>query len=214
MSRGGEDGEEDDGADDGDDEAAGTGDKGDSGRPAPRRARPAARVASTAAARGVEIARRYPRASLASGLSAVILAGVMVLQPGKGKHDTTAAIRNPAAGRRPPRPIRRLPGSPTARHLGPAREPDGRSPDAAGPAPPNKGRRARTDEADKPAPDRSLPDTNRRRDSAAPAAGRRRRDPGRRAGELPRDMPRPASPRPGPRPRPPRTCPLPPFPMP
>ena len=41
------------------------------------------------------MARRYPRASMASGLSAAILVAVMILQPGKGKHDTTAKI--PAA---------------------------------------------------------------------------------------------------------------------
>ena len=41
------------------------------------------------------MARRYPRASMASGLSAAILVAVMILQPGKGKHDTTAQI--PAA---------------------------------------------------------------------------------------------------------------------
>ena len=55
------------------------------------------RVAGSAAKQGFQFARRYPRASMASGLSAAILSGVMVLQPGKGKHDTTAAIRNTAA---------------------------------------------------------------------------------------------------------------------
>ena len=41
------------------------------------------------------MARRYPRASMASGLSAAVLVAVMILQPGKGKHDKTAEI--PAA---------------------------------------------------------------------------------------------------------------------
>ena len=54
-------------------------------------------VRGSAAKQGVQLARRYPRASLASGLSAVILAGVMVLQPGKGKNDTTVAIPGAAA---------------------------------------------------------------------------------------------------------------------
>ncbi len=41
---------------------------------------------------GTALARRYPRASVASGLSAAILAAVLVIQPGRGKHDTTASI--------------------------------------------------------------------------------------------------------------------------
>jgi len=41
------------------------------------------------------MALAYPRASMASGLSVAILGGVIILQPGKGKHDTTAQI--PAA---------------------------------------------------------------------------------------------------------------------
>ena len=57
----------------------------------------AAGGAGKAAAKGVELARRYPRASLASGLSSAILAAVMVVQPGKGKHDTTAQIPGPQA---------------------------------------------------------------------------------------------------------------------
>ena len=48
------------------------------------------------------MARRYPRASMASGLSAAILVAVMILQPGKGKHDTTAKI--PAAPAQTSRP--------------------------------------------------------------------------------------------------------------
>lgn len=64
----------------------------------------AAGGASTAAAQGVALARRYPRASLASGLSTAIMAAVMVLQPGKGKHDTTAQIPGPGAGSAPTNP--------------------------------------------------------------------------------------------------------------
>src|SRR5271157_4218102 len=54
------------------------------------------------AKQGVAMARRYPRASMASGLSAAILGAVMILQPGKGKHDTTAQI--PAAPAQTPTP--------------------------------------------------------------------------------------------------------------
>ena len=56
---------------------------------------PVVQGAGSAARQGVAMARRYPRASMASGLSAAILVAVMILQPGKGKHDTTAQI--PAA---------------------------------------------------------------------------------------------------------------------
>ena len=42
----------------------------------------------------IVLARRFPRASLASGLSVAILAAVLVLKPGKGEHDTTAQIGN------------------------------------------------------------------------------------------------------------------------
>jgi nucleoid-associated protein YgaU len=67
---------------------------------------PLARGAWTAAGLGWDLARRYPRASLASGLSVAILAGVMILQPGKGKHDTTVQIggspaKDPAKGAPP-----------------------------------------------------------------------------------------------------------------
>src|SRR5208337_4143907 len=56
---------------------------------------PVVQGAGSAARQGVAMARRYPRASMASGLSAAILVAVMILQPGNGKHDTTAEI--PAA---------------------------------------------------------------------------------------------------------------------
>ena len=56
-----------------------------------------ARGAGSAARQGVQLALRYPRASLASGLSVGILSAVMLLQPGKGKNDTTAAISSAAA---------------------------------------------------------------------------------------------------------------------
>ncbi len=52
--------------------------------------------AGAAAKQGVVMARRYPRVSMASGLSLAILGAVVILQPGKGKHDTPAQI--PAAG--------------------------------------------------------------------------------------------------------------------
>jgi len=51
----------------------------------------------SAAKQGVALARSYPRASMASGLSAAILGAVMIIQPGKGKHDTTAQIRTAPA---------------------------------------------------------------------------------------------------------------------
>ena len=50
------------------------------------------------------MARRYPRASMASGLSVAILGAVVILQPGKGKHDTTAQIA--AAPAQTPTPSR------------------------------------------------------------------------------------------------------------
>jgi len=56
---------------------------------------PIVQGAGAAAKQGIAMARRYPRASMASGLSMAILIAVMILQPGKGNHDTTAQI--PAA---------------------------------------------------------------------------------------------------------------------
>ena len=53
---------------------------------------PVVRGTGAAARQGVAMARRYPRVSMASGLSAAILGAVVILQPGKGKHDTTAQI--------------------------------------------------------------------------------------------------------------------------
>ncbi len=53
---------------------------------------PVVRGTRAAARQGVTMARRYPRVSMASGLSAAILGAVVILQPGKGKHDTTAQI--------------------------------------------------------------------------------------------------------------------------
>ncbi len=58
---------------------------------------PVAQGTRSAAKQGVQIARCYPRASMASGLSVAILSGVMVLQPGKGKHDTMAQTPSTAA---------------------------------------------------------------------------------------------------------------------
>ena len=87
---------------DGDDEAAaGTGDKGHLPARILAVLGPLARGGLSAAKQGVQVAVRYPRASLASGLSAVILAGVMVLQPGKGKNDTTVRSATRPHGRRP-----------------------------------------------------------------------------------------------------------------
>ncbi len=50
----------------------------------------------------IALARCYPRASMASGLSAAILVAVLILQPGKGKHDTTAQIGKVPAQTIPP----------------------------------------------------------------------------------------------------------------
>jgi nucleoid-associated protein YgaU len=85
---------------------------------------PVAKGAGSAAKQGVRLARGYPRASMASGLSAAILTGVMVLQPGKGKHDTTAAIPNPNQAAQSPM----NPADPKASS---ARKPDAPSPDAS-----------------------------------------------------------------------------------
>ena len=57
-------------------------------------------------------ARRYPRASMASGLSAAVLGAVMILQPGKGKHDTTAQI--PPAPAQTTRRLKRKQPRPTS----------------------------------------------------------------------------------------------------
>ncbi|MFO0892131.1 MAG: hypothetical protein U0790_23710 [Isosphaeraceae bacterium] len=57
----------------------------------------AARGGSSAARQGFALARRNPRVSMAAGLSAAILGGVVALRPGMGPRDTTTAIRNPAA---------------------------------------------------------------------------------------------------------------------
>ena len=77
---------------------------------------------------GVDLARRYPRASLASGLSTAIMAAVMVLQPGKGKHDTPAQIPGPQANASSPAdpakgegPSPPLPDQPTAQAGDPAK---------------------------------------------------------------------------------------------
>ena len=51
----------------------------------------------SAAKQGVDLGLRYPRASLASGLSAAILGGVMILKPGHGGRDPKAEIPGPAA---------------------------------------------------------------------------------------------------------------------
>ena len=53
-----------------------------------------ARVAWQAAGLSWNLMRHFPRASLATGLSVVILVSVMLLQPGKGKNDTTTEIKN------------------------------------------------------------------------------------------------------------------------
>ena len=63
---------------------------------------PVVQGTGAAAKQGVAMARRYPRASMASGLSVAILGAVVILQPGKGKHDTTAQI--PAAPAQTPTP--------------------------------------------------------------------------------------------------------------
>ena len=95
-----------------------------------------AQGAGSAAKQGVQLARRYPRASMASGLSAAILSGVMVLQPGKGTNDTTAAIPSTAA------PSQTAPADPRAASTAnePAGKPDnsvpGPGPAAAGDDPP------------------------------------------------------------------------------
>ena len=90
----------------------------------------------SAAKQGVQLARRYPRASMASGLSAAILSGVMVLQPGKGKHDTKVEIANTAA------PAQAAPADPqTASNAGAAAgktvdSAPGSAPETAGSDPP------------------------------------------------------------------------------
>ncbi len=82
------------------------------GKGYPRHARPLARQvlsllstvahgAAVATWQGIVLARRFPRASLASGLSIAILAAVMVLKPGKGEHDTTAQIGSNRHRKRP-----------------------------------------------------------------------------------------------------------------
>jgi nucleoid-associated protein YgaU len=84
---------EDEGADDDDDSDDEPGASG--GSTATRllaRLGPVVQGAGSAARQGVALARRYPRVSMASGLSAAILSAVLILQPGKGKHDTTAQI--------------------------------------------------------------------------------------------------------------------------
>ena len=71
--------------------------------------------AAVATWQGIVLARRFPRASLASGLSIAILAAVMVLKPGKGEHDTTVQI-----GTKPPSQADPDPGKPAAPPPAPA----------------------------------------------------------------------------------------------
>ena len=82
--------------------------------------------AAVATWQGIVLARRFPRASLASGLSIAILAAVMVLKPGKGEHDTTVQIENNRPRKRPStsRRLRNLkviliPRNPPRQPLGP-----------------------------------------------------------------------------------------------
>ena len=95
--------------------------------------------AGSVAKQGVAMARRYPRASMASVLSVAILGAVMILQPGKGKHDRTAQI-TAASAQLPTPPQTEIAGTdspassassfPKADH--PALEPGDKSRDLAG----------------------------------------------------------------------------------